>query len=105
MTNGSPGHELGLHLRRGQQPDHRRVADGVGPGSSTATAGPAAGRSTASTRSPQPGTETNSTDPETDTSLADGPRCDAEGSQGNDTLFTYNTDGEFTGVDKPDRRG
>ena len=47
------------------------------------------------------GTKANSTNPKKDTSLADGPRCGAEGSQGNDTLFTYNSDAELTGVDKP----
>jgi RHS repeat-associated protein len=48
----------------------------------------------------QTGTATNSTDPKRDTS--DPNRCGGDAAQGNDTLFTYNADGELIDVDRPD---
>ena len=46
------------------------------------------------------GTAQNSTDPQRNTSN-DATRCNGDPAQGNDTLFTYNAQGELTQVDRP----
>ena len=54
----------------------------------------------------QTGTAASSTDPDrqvksSGTVKTDAARCDGDAAQGNDTLFTYNSRHEQTGIDKP----